>query len=289
MALRFIRKPSDTPNVNNADDARMIRYAYGGYDGYVKGKGAELSHSIAGTTFRINSGVVSLQGYESEVDANGWTMTVISGSPTKHHYAVYYEVNLATQATKIDSTVSTSSPPDIPSSVDLTSNSTGAARLLLYRFTVTNSVIAEVDKIVAAMKYVRTLLSDILSILHPIGSIYLSVNNINPSTFIGGSWVVFGQGRTLVGVDITQTEFNTVEKTGGEKTHTLAVTEMPPHTHFLRMDNGSTGQYKALPAYKLTAQSDQFYETQPMSSSTYGNPHNNLQPYITCYMFKRIG
>lgn len=48
-----------------------------------------------------------------------------------------------------------------------------------------------------------------------------------------GTWVAWGAGRVPVGVDTAQTEFNTVEKTGGEKTHTLATNEMPRHNHML--------------------------------------------------------
>jgi len=58
---------------------------------------------------------------------------------------------------------------------------------------------------------------------YPIGSIYLSVNNTNPSSLFGGVWEAWGAGRCLVGVDTTQVEFNAVEKTGGEKEHTLTV------------------------------------------------------------------
>lgn len=66
---------------------------------------------------------------------------------------------------------------------------------------------------------------------YPIGAIYLSVNNTNPSKWFGGTWELIAQGRTLVGVDTTQTEFNTVKKTGGEKTHVLTVAELASHTH----------------------------------------------------------
>ena len=66
---------------------------------------------------------------------------------------------------------------------------------------------------------------------YPIGAIYLSVSDINPSQWFGGTWELIAQGRTLVGVDTTQTEFNTVKKTGGEKTHVLTVAELASHTH----------------------------------------------------------
>lgn len=66
---------------------------------------------------------------------------------------------------------------------------------------------------------------------YPIGAIYLSVSDTNPSQWFGGTWELIAQGRTLVGVDTTQTEFNTVKKTGGEKTHKLTVAELASHTH----------------------------------------------------------
>ena len=61
---------------------------------------------------------------------------------------------------------------------------------------------------------------------YPIGAIYLSVSDTNPSQWFGGTWELIAQGRTLVGVDTTQTEFNTVKKIGGEKTHVLTVAEL---------------------------------------------------------------
>lgn len=67
--------------------------------------------------------------------------------------------------------------------------------------------------------------------LYPIGSIYISVIDVNPTNYFGGTWEAFGTGRTLVGVDATQTEFNTVMKTRGEKTHKLTINEMPGHNH----------------------------------------------------------
>ncbi len=71
----------------------------------------------------------------------------------------------------------------------------------------------------------------LLDIFYPIGIIYESVKPDNPSTFMGGTWTRFGNGKVLVGVDETDTDFNTVNKTGGEKTHVLTVSEMPSHTH----------------------------------------------------------
>lgn len=70
-----------------------------------------------------------------------------------------------------------------------------------------------------------------LNHVYPIGSIYISINDTNPATLFGGTWQQFGKGRTLVGVDENDNDFNIVQKTGGEKTHQLTINELPSHTH----------------------------------------------------------
>lgn len=66
----------------------------------------------------------------------------------------------------------------------------------------------------------------------PVGSVFLSVSSTNPATSLGfGTWTSFGAGRMLVGFDASQTEFDTVEETGGSKTTTLVTANLPGHTH----------------------------------------------------------
>jgi hypothetical protein len=125
----------------------------------------------------------------------------------------------------------------------------------------------------------------------PVGSIYMSVNNTNPSAYLPGtSWTAWGSGRVPVGVDTSQTEFNNAEKTGGEKTHTLTVNEMPSHNHdytlrglanYDRYDYNSNGGYWG---YLVNGEAGA-----KTASSGSGLSHNNLQPYIVCYMWKRTG
>lgn len=127
--------------------------------------------------------------------------------------------------------------------------------------------------------------ADIGNALYPVGSIYMSVNNTNPSTFFGGTWVSWGAGRVPVGVDANDTDFETVEKTGGEKTHTLTVSEMPSHKHTVEaIGSGATQQ--ELTAFNAgnTSGVDGYAGTDFTGG---GQAHNNLQPYITCYMWKR--
>jgi microcystin-dependent protein len=71
-----------------------------------------------------------------------------------------------------------------------------------------------------------------LSTVYPVGCIYTSTVATNPATLFGfGTWTAFGAGRVLVGFDSTQTEFDTAEETGGEKTVTLTASQIPTHSH----------------------------------------------------------
>lgn len=125
-------------------------------------------------------------------------------------------------------------------------------------------------------------LAEVLLAIYPVGSIYLSVVNTNPSTLFGGTWVAFGTGRTLVGVDTGQTEFDTVEETGGYKTHTLSIDEMPEHNHNVYVGNTGTG-YRAITESGVA---DSSLGSTVLNKGG-SQPHNNLQPYITTYMWKR--
>lgn len=158
MGIRMVRQPSETPNITNIDDIIPFRYAYGDQNGYVIGKGNEISYTIEGNTFRVNSGRVVLQGVETDIDANGVSFTIDNSSETRY-FVVYYEVNLATQTTAIKlSDYSTSGYPTIDAGDDLTANSSGIARLPLYRFTATSGVISNVTKVAKAIEYSGTAL-----------------------------------------------------------------------------------------------------------------------------------
>lgn len=121
---------------------------------------------------------------------------------------------------------------------------------------------------------------------YPVGSIYISVNNTNPSQWFGGKWEQIAKGRTLVGVDTNDTDFNTVKKTGGEKNHTLTVTEMPSHNHEIVSTSGSD---RGLALYPFSMIQQNYRTTDDNVCRTTGGdqPHNNLQPYFTCYIWCR--
>lgn len=123
-----------------------------------------------------------------------------------------------------------------------------------------------------------------IDLIYPIGSIYMSVKPTDPSVLFGGTWVSWGSGRVPVGVDSSQTEFDYVEKIGGSK-------YLQAHRHSVTFrKNGTNAFYQTYPP--MTAQGDTFdgytagvVNEQGKSMET--GDSGNLQPYITCYMWKR--
>ena len=119
--------------------------------------------------------------------------------------------------------------------------------------------------------------------IYRVGDIIMSTNSRNPGLDYGGTWQLWGQGKVPVGIDTTDTDFDTIEKTGGTKNVTLTIDQIPPHQHVMpstakfgnpgNVNFGASGDWKG---------GDYF--TWPAGG---GQPHNNLQPYITCYMWKK--
>jgi hypothetical protein len=156
------------------------------------------------------------------------------------------------------------------------------------------------NKQVVNVEFVLKMLDKLIP---PVGFIYISVSSANPSTiYPGTTWVAWGSGRVPVGVNTSDTEFNSVEKTGGEKTHTLTVTEMPSHNHLINdpghyhkfYDRWSDGApSKVNDTLRMANINDMGTNTTSsktgitIQSAGSGSAHNNLQPYITCYMWKR--
>lgn len=122
-------------------------------------------------------------------------------------------------------------------------------------------------------------------LMHPVGSIYMTTVETNPADVFGfGTWELWGAGKVPVGVDTEQDEFNEVEKTGGEKTHTLTIDEMPSHSHNAYLSGGNIPSRSGVLKYETN--NAQLFGSS-IASRGGDQPHNNLQPYITCYMFKR--
>lgn len=152
-----------------------------------------------------------------------------------------------------------------------------------------SNVIQENGTVSTSNVYSSKAIQNILDKIHPVGTIKMTTVNTNPGTYLPGTWVAWGSGRVPVGVDTSQSEFNEVEKTGGEKTHQLTVAEMPSHHHWSSDD--------AVGLFQGWGDKSADGWVNAAREGTGGNwgtgyaggdqSHNNLQPYITCYMWKR--
>lgn len=148
--------------------------------------------------------------------------------------------------------------------------------------------------------------SNLGNILYPVGSIYLSVNSTNPQYLFGGTWVQWGSGRVPVGINTSDGSFNTVEKTGGSKEHRHEF-RIGMHWYYgaacgegaynstgaYRFSDGNyDGWARELAAINVTLNTNTTTSTKTGSANgkwSKGDTANTstLQPYITCYMWKR--
>ncbi len=125
--------------------------------------------------------------------------------------------------------------------------------------------------------------------INPVGSIITTISDTNPSSYLGGIWERYGQGRALVGVDENDDDFNEANKTGGEKTHALTVEELPSHNHAVSRYNPSGTGFDQSQRKLAAAPNNGTGVAGATETATSGGDkaHNNMQPYISVYMFRR--
>lgn len=126
----------------------------------------------------------------------------------------------------------------------------------------------------------------LLDMFYPIGAIFITTVNTNPSSYMGGTWVRFGNGQTLVGVNESDTDFSTVQKTGGAKSHTIDYPNFPARSTIQKSWKGGPVSYSAWQGGNVSA-GTWIVSTPYDMGESFGQPISNLQPYITVYMWKR--
>lgn len=141
------------------------------------------------------------------------------------------------------------------------------------------------------------LVNSIKSAMYPVGSVYITYNNVNPGTFLGGTWERFGQGRTLVG-----------EGTGNDGSTSMSFTSNSTdgkykNTHYHVTSFGWDGDYfyagrpdgAANNAYDRTSvipngygiQTSSFISRQVRLNWTDNRTIDNVQPYIVVFFWRR--
>ena len=138
------------------------------------------------------------------------------------------------------------------------------------------------------LNHIENGIAELYNAIFPVGQIVIKGDNEDYSNWLGFTWERTAVGKVLVGIDSTDTDFNTIGKTGGEKTHTLSVPEMPRHAHYIasNLTNNPPGGIDRAIMYGVP----ESVEPTNYSSESTGNnqPHNNLQPYQVVAYWKRI-
>lgn len=135
---------------------------------------------------------------------------------------------------------------------------------------------------------------NLLDSIYPVGSIYMSVSDNSPQNFLGGNWERI-EGRFLLGADST---YN-AGSIGGAATHTLSVSEMPSHSHDVRVNSGVATGGRSTVARAGSGYVTSISDTVNVSSTSNtvanigtgkngsGQAHNNMPPYLAVYIWKR--
>jgi len=130
-----------------------------------------------------------------------------------------------------------------------------------------------------------------LTDVYPVGAIYLSVDSTNPGTLFGGTWTAIGAGRMLVGIDSSDSRFDTVEETGGGTTKDMSHTHnLGNHTHDMTHGHPTVGVGPDPPIVEV-------YDQPHVGSTGVPSPNTSdsggsatqdvLNPYLVVYMWKR--
>jgi microcystin-dependent protein len=122
----------------------------------------------------------------------------------------------------------------------------------------------------------------------PIGKIETFFDNNDHSHYLGFTWERVASGRTLVGINTADSSFNAIGKTGGAKTHTLTINEMPSHNHKMPIDSfvNSDSQQNTITGGHVSNETEGTnYNT---TSTGGGQPHSIMGPYIVVAFWKRI-
>lgn len=122
---------------------------------------------------------------------------------------------------------------------------------------------------------------------YPVGAIYISTVSTSPASLFGGTWEQL-KDRFLLGAGDTYS----AGSSGGEAAHALTVNEMPPHQHpmyadaeFSAYNTGNNNEWKQA---LINASNPVTLDYMRTGSSGGGWAHNNMPPYLTVYMWKRV-
>lgn len=134
---------------------------------------------------------------------------------------------------------------------------------------------------------IENAINEVLNIVCPIGKVEIFFDNEDHSNYLGLTWERTSIGKTPIGIDSSDSDFNAIGKTGGEKTHKLTNEEMPNHSHKVRYTGtGANGPNGGMAGTNVDATPN--YNDLLVAYEGGDQPHNNLQPYQVMAFWKRV-
>ena len=121
--------------------------------------------------------------------------------------------------------------------------------------------------------------------IFPVGFIVHLTTDVDPAEYFGGKWQRI-KGCFLLAAD---EETYPAGSTGGEAEHTLTVAEIPAHNHALY--GAFTGKNEAISntGNNWAQTTTDWKQTKFIEATGGGQPHNNMPPYRSVYIWERIG
>lgn len=233
MAEHLITGYAGAGHVTSAD-AGLFNAGVCGPGRYVMDSTGKFAYTlVSNNSIKIGSGDLVDQGRHINIPPNtDVTLAIDNGSQGKTRIdvvAMRYNKNTSTgiesaSLVLLKGTEVASGSTPVPAAVTQGNIFNGDAidDTPLYHITIDNLQVTNVRAVYTLMPPLMGLLGKV----YPIGSIYMSVNNTDPATLFGGTWVEL-TGRFLLG----RSTGHAAGTTGGAETHTLTTSEMPAHTH----------------------------------------------------------
>ena len=138
------------------------------------------------------------------------------------------------------------------------------------------------------MNHIEDGIADLYNAIFPIGQIVIKGDNEDYSNWLGFTWERTAVGKVLVGYDSNDSDFNSIGKIGGEKTHTLTVEEMPIHAHSMEGVRRWVGDENGDTKWPEDGTYQHAKENMPTAYTGGNQPHNNVQPYQVVAYWRRI-
>lgn len=150
---------------------------------------------------------------------------------------------------------------------------------------------------------INTTIDNTINSIYPIGSVYISLTETNPGTYLKGIWEQFGQGRTLIGEGTGDDGNNTMNFTAGstggnyEHNHTYGIKLNDYYSNMSNLNlRNSDGSWQggvndgSRNAYVNSACQEANKEVKSQTFKIEVNTSNSrtMHPYITVYFWKRV-